>query len=505
MATQKYIDLLKLFPYFKEPCVILTAKRTNSSEFDPEDKYAADAILKCITDIQGGDDKIKIKIFSSIGAIEKDKHNILIGGWTELTNYISYMPSHYEKMPHLDLQFYTDQIMETKKVIRRFDGDPKSKSLRAVWDKRLGREKMFYAKAKPNGWLIKDYLVITTIRLKCLIPSADESLFFTSFVGLYGPGTMAVELFLRDFDKKFKESIFNEKGDNPCFQILCSARKINHSGDFSYAKHIDFVRAYAITDSQEFMPKNDIPATIQLRVSQPIGQAVKEVDEKLELKLDEQRKPCVIINGKNIPIKERFFVDLVYLAACKLKRKNGIVDVRCELLWNERHIKDYPGGLKDILEKGSYSKEIDRKYFIGRHHNKISLGIFKADPKCIIINENVRQFDSEHRNTVKKVIKGISWDLDNKEAEDKEKNFDDPESEASKQLKLDLQKIEKQELIPILRHKFVIENAVKILGWKFQDNTWHKEWKIFLKKCDRIYELAGYDKEYRKTEMHLII
>lgn len=278
-------DLIKLFPHFKEPCVILTAKLSNSSKFDPEDKYAADAILKYITDIQGRDDKVKIKIFSSVGAIESDKHNILIGGWTDLTNYISYMPSYSEKIPHLDLHFYTDPTMENRKVIRKFYGEPKIKSLRAVLDERLGRDKLFYTETDPKGWLIKDYLLVTTFHLKCLIPSADDSLFITSFVGLYGPGTMAVELFFKRFDEKLKEPIFKAKRKNPCFQILCSAEKIDHSGKFSYARDIDFVRSYAVAESRKLVPKDDMAMSALPSVPQRGKQIIKkEVIEENDAK-----------------------------------------------------------------------------------------------------------------------------------------------------------------------------------------------------------------------------
>ena len=253
--------------------------------------------------------------------------------------------------------------------------------------------------------------------------------------------------------------------------------------------------------ARESMINNDIPRTIPSQELQSIEQVVKETDEKLELELDERGKPCVRINGKSITIEERSFVDLVYLAASKLKRKDGIVDVSRELRWNDRHVRDYPDDLRNILEKGNYSKKIDRKSFIDKHHNKISLGIFKADPKCIIIKENICKFDSEHRETVKKVIEKISWDLSYKEVADKE-IYSDIESEANKKLKLKLEdsvdKIEKQELKPMLRHIFVIANAVKILGWKFQDVAWHRQWKSFLKKCDRSYEEAGYTKQQRE-------
>ena len=240
---------------------------------------------------------------------------------------------------------------------------------------------------------------------------------------------------------------------------------------------------------------------------------IEDVDEKLELELDERGKPRVRINGKSITIEERFFVDLVYLAAYKLKRKDGAVDVRRDLRWNDEHCKHYPDDLRDKLEQGNYNKKIDRKSFIERYRNKISLGIFKADPKCIVIKENICNFVSKHRGTVEKAFENISWDLDRKKAGGKEKGFDDLESEASKNLEptlvdLFVDKIEKQELKPMIRHIFVIANAVKILGWKFQNAAWRKEWKHLLGKCDRIYKLAGseYDERYRTdVGLHLTV
>lgn len=64
-------------------------------------------------------------------------------------------------------------------------------------------------------------------------------------------------------------------------------------------------------------------------------------DEMLELDLDEFGKPTVKINGKKVTVKERFFVDLAYLAICKINKPDGWVDVKKELKWTERHIKDY--------------------------------------------------------------------------------------------------------------------------------------------------------------------
>jgi len=223
------------------------------------------------------------------------------------------------------------------------------------------------------------------------------------------------------------------------------------------------------------------------------------VEEKLELGLDDLSKPYVKINGKGITINERFFVDLAYFAVSKLKRPDGWVDLKKELKWTERHIKDYPSDLKDVLEKGSYNKPADKGVFLDRlaGQGKIRLGIFKADPRCIIINENLRNFESEHRWTVKKTIDDIFWELDCRKAGGREIDFQ-MTKEVMDKLRFDREKIELQELRPMLRHVFVISQAVKIMGWKFHDAQWLREWKKFLKQCDKFYELLKYNPKERE-------
>jgi hypothetical protein len=222
-------------------------------------------------------------------------------------------------------------------------------------------------------------------------------------------------------------------------------------------------------------------------------------DEMLELDLDEFGKPTVKINGKKVTVKERFFVDLAYLAICKIKKPDGWVDVKKELKWTERHIKDYPSDLKDVLEKGSYNKPADKSVFLDRlvGQGKIRLGIFKADPQCIIINENLRNFESEHRWTVKKTIDDIFWELDCRKAGGREIDFQ-MTKEVMDKLRFDREKIELQELRPMLRHVFVISQAIKIMGWKFHDAQWLREWKKFLKQCDEFYELLKYNQKERE-------
>jgi hypothetical protein len=241
-------SLIGLFPHFKEPCVITTAKLRGSPNLDPEDIYATNAILKLLIDIRGHrNEEVKVRYFNSLGEVGIDKHIISLGGgWTNpLNRHISYMPPFIQK-PRFDLYFYTNPRVK-KKAIRKFYGKRHILPLRAVVDKRLGKHTNLYAETDHKGWLTKDYLLITTIHLKCLMPLFDESLFITSFAGLYGPGTMGVELFFKNFDELIK-SITKLKNNNLCFQTLCSVEEIDHSGDFSYAKSITHVRTYAITD-----------------------------------------------------------------------------------------------------------------------------------------------------------------------------------------------------------------------------------------------------------------
>jgi len=298
---------------------------------------------------------------------------------------------------------------------------------------------------------------------------------------------MAVELFFRDFDKKLKGSIFKAIGNSHCFQILCSVEKIGHSGDLSYAENIDFVRAYPITEPRKSIAQDDVLDKIKTKI--------EGTDEKLELGLDELGKPLVRINGKNITIEERFFVDLVYLAATKLKKANSWVDIKGELKWSERNIKDYPSDLKKLLEKGNYNKQFNRDSFLERlpRQGKIRLGVFKD----IFINKNLHKFKSEHRVTVRDTIENILWDLDCHKAGGKRLTTEIANAAVNKQ-EINLDKIDEQKLRPMLRHVFVVMQAVKIMGWKFHDPEWFDKWKNFLKKCLKVYELADFDNKYQK-------
>jgi hypothetical protein len=236
-------------------------------------------------------------------------------------------------------------------------------------------------------------------------------------------------------------------------------------------------------------------------------EAVKEPkpkEEKLELGLDELGKPFMKINEKSISLTERFFVDLVYLAVCKLKRADGWSNYRNELKWTERHIKDYPTGLREILEKGNYNnKKIKREDLIEtpEKQGRIRLGVFRSDPGCIIIRETLCNFESGHRWKVKKVIDDILWELECRKAGGRKIDFEMTD-EVIKKLEFDLEKIEKEELRPMVRHMFVIANAVKQMGWKFHDDNRKKEWQKFLREVKMIFKLLKYD-EQSISELYL--
>lgn len=232
-----------------------------------------------------------------------------------------------------------------------------------------------------------------------------------------------------------------------------------------------------------------------------LKKGTEKADEKLELELDKQGKPSIRINGKSITIEERFFVDLVYLAAAKLKKANSWVDIKKELKWSKRNIKDYPTDLKKSLEKGIYNKEVNRESFLERipKQGKVRLGVFTD----IFINKNLRKFNSEHLRTVKETIDDISYDLECHKAGGERITTEITNAAVDKQ-EINLDKIDEQELRPMLRHVFVVLQAVKIMGWEFHNPTWFKEWKGFLKKCLKIYELAEFDNKHQKdSEQYL--
>lgn len=463
-------DSLKLLPLLQQAI-------ENPSKFDPEDGRAAETIRDCILD-NGGSAVIEDGS-SSIEKIGNTRHIIAIGGWTQLNlKFLSKMSP---------LCTYHDNSMDSVYVIRNFKLEPnglKEMPMRAIKNKES--DETFYAETYTNRFLKKDYLWITTIPLNRVISTADNKLFYTSIAGLYGAGTMAIKLFLKDFENGLNKESINQLKRHRYFQILCPVDEIDNSGDYSYPKHIDFKnsRIYPVMEPQGRLIQSDIS---------------KISDEKLELGLDGEEKPYVRINGKDIITEERFFVDLVYLAATKLKKANAWVDIKKELKWSERNIKDYPSDLRELLEKGNYKTAINRESFLERipKRGKIRLGIFKD----VLINKNLRKFKSEHLSTVEDTIDGI--DLDCCKAGGQELTTETMDAIVDKQ-EINLVKIDDQKLKPMLRHVFVISQAVRIMGWKFHDPKWFKEWKSFLKKCLKVYELAEFDNKYQKdSEQYL--
>lgn len=307
MNLTNYSPLVQLFPHFKEPCVIAAATLNHNKSLllDPEDKIAADAIAKCVSDIQGPGAKVKTKHIPSFGAAESGRHIIALGGgWTnKLNEYIACMPKGNKHIPcapllyHkplLDLYMHIHPTVD-KIAIRRFYGKEHPRSLRAVVDERLTEDKIIYAETNDkDNWLEKDYLLITTIHLKCLVPSFDESLFITSFAGLCGPGTMGVDLFFQQFEE-LREDIFKEKGDNLCFQTLCSLEKINHKGEFSIAEHITHIRTYAITKLQEQAIENDTLSTLQSLALRPTGKTGSYRENKIEINSEEKETDDYVV------------------------------------------------------------------------------------------------------------------------------------------------------------------------------------------------------------------
>jgi len=222
-------------------------------------------------------------------------------------------------------------------------------------------------------------------------------------------------------------------------------------------------------------------------------------NDTLELSVNEMGKPIAKINGKNITIKERFFVDLAYLAAHKLKRQSKWVDVRKGLMWTERHIKDYPTDFKETLERGAYLNAKDNVLERLKGQGMVRLGVFNSG--AIIINENLCNFVSKHYWTVKKTIDDISYDLSCRKAGGR-KIDSKTTDEAIENQEINLEKIDTQELRPMIRHTYVMMQTANLMGWKYHDTEWIKEWKGFLRKCERIYGLVS-DVKYEETRKYL--
>lgn len=369
--VQKYQDLLKLFPYFEQPCVISVAKlKRGLSGPDPEDYRAAKAIKKHLIHIQGNGENVKIKYIPSISAIESDKHFIALGGYTPPNKDISYLPAYSKNMPHREIYLNVDPAMADKQITRKFLGKPQTSILKAVWDNKLGVNGKLLAE-EEDGWLTKDYLLITTYHLKCLIPSAHVSRFVVSFEGLYGPGTMAVELFFREFDKKLKGSILQAIGNHSCFQILCSVWPINHSGDLSYPEDIDFVRAYPITDFLGLKDGNDSIISIQ---SQAPRQESRIAEKKAAKKEKLKEYELFYSGGKIKSISSEKAEEIRKRKGQKAKDEIFIDDERKEVFFNKKFIKEFQGQNYSLL-----------RHFVGRKGiggNKMEIykGVWENDP-----------------------------------------------------------------------------------------------------------------------------
>lgn len=278
--------ILRLFPHFQEPCIITTASLfdNKSTELDLEDEVAAQVIFDCISDIQGNSANVEIKGIQS-GFMRGNKHLIAIGGgWTNKANeYVMDIHPIDYKRPFLSLSIKPN-LGSHRMAKRIYDWKIKQRPLGDILDKSSGRDEIIPGVIDSGGWLIKDYLLITTIYLKDWAglvseeimkkigrPISDNTL-ITTFAGVSGPGTMATELFFKGIVESEKE-ITKIKGINPCFQSLYVVEGISRTERLAYPKKIKSDRIYPVMDlSTELVSKNN---SILTGVSQTLKQTIQ--------------------------------------------------------------------------------------------------------------------------------------------------------------------------------------------------------------------------------------
>jgi hypothetical protein len=197
---------------------------------------------------------------------------------------------------------------------------------------------------------------------------------------------------------------------------------------------------------------------------------------------------CVSINAELPPnLTERVFAGMFLLAAASKKRDNGAVDRKHELRLarGQQQLRD----IRVFLASGRFKGKAKRVVACGKGKVKLEF-----DSKCIIIDRSVCTFESSHRKYVEDRINHIYHRFGHEEIMKQKKLTEQEMKDILCKMGISLQKEERrliQQIKSMVRHTMLVKDGVEIMGWRFHDGEWEKEWMNLLRKCDKVLELMG--------------
>lgn len=234
----------KLFPAFLEPTVVTTGRLASASGLDPEDRRAAAALLACFYGLLQRKRRLaRVTYVEMPEAVGLGNNIVAIGGplSNPITRDLAHQPPFLTvRKPRHPLYLRLNPRVSAR-VVRKFAGCAHIRPQWSLVDSNAGTT--YRPVVDALGWLTTDYLLVT---VEPWIDRPGGPSTRVAFMGLYGTGVMATELFLRNDDNVL--SLVDEyRAHSPYFQSLMAIEDIDHSGEFSYGRRIRHLLTYPLT------------------------------------------------------------------------------------------------------------------------------------------------------------------------------------------------------------------------------------------------------------------
>lgn len=320
----------------------------------------------------------------------------------------------------------------------------------------------FYHLVRDNHALLKYYGVFTTglRKLKREIRDNIDEHVWIKLTGAGGGGDLIVF-----WEKNAIETIGNKVGNRLHFSTTVSGWGVD---PVWIEQKVD-----RFEDTTKKEPRN--------------SEAGKTKGDIVEMGIREE-SPYLMINGEQAPnLKEGVFCGMALLATAVKKRKRGEVDRNKELrlVGKEQQLSD----IREFLEALRFKEGKARVVACGKGEVRLEI-----DSIIVKISRSICTFESSHRKYVENTIDLIHKRFKRQSLRDNRELTEDEKRQILNNLGIkDEEDAPIRKMKSMVRHTFLVKNAVEIMAWCFHDKKWENAWWELVKKCDEVMELIECD------------
>lgn len=245
-----------IFPDVRTNAVVTTGMMNDPSDLDPEDSFAAIAVLRSLCYARRKsklvDALVPVRDFPQAGI---DSNVFAIGGplSNPLNMFLGHtLPLHQRTRPSTPIYLRLNGRTRHK-VMRSFDGRCHERPMWTMVDRE--RDVVLEPQTDSEGWIKRDFLLLTRV------PLNNGKNVQVSAVGLYGPGIMGLKLLLENSGNSLRQAA-DARGEAPYFQSLFAIDQIKHER-FSRGRRIRHISTYSLP--MQVMPWQPSASTTSVR------------------------------------------------------------------------------------------------------------------------------------------------------------------------------------------------------------------------------------------------